>query len=169
MAKRTSHEEDATVMANAEVLSKINQFQVEWAQFRNLWDQLTPSFQHMGTVVKRFEEISHALPLLEHQHAQLTESLAHLQGELAEEKKAIDKEVAKFRESAEREVEPLKKQLRDTREQVMAIQGARADAEKSFEERRFTQEATLKEIEDRLAEAKRQLYAIGQLAGAANV
>jgi hypothetical protein len=65
-------------ITNATVLALVGKFGTEWAQFRVLWDQLTPSFQHIGDVVKRFEEISTEIPRLETQHAQLVTSVAGL-------------------------------------------------------------------------------------------
>jgi chromosome segregation ATPase len=155
-------------LTDTEVLSLLSKFEAEWGQFRGLWDQLTPSFHHLKAVVTRCNELSQELPSLEAKHAKMVASVKDSAKERDEGRRVISEQLIQHRENMERELAPLTKVLNDTREKVLAIQGARADAEKSFEERRFAQEATLKELEDRLAEAKRRLYDIGQLAGAAN-
>jgi Skp family chaperone for outer membrane proteins len=152
-------------ITNESALSLLQKFETEREQFRNLWDQLTPSFQHMGTVIAKFNEISLAMPALESQHAQLVASIAGFKSEEAEGKRKIKEHLDKYQEQMEKELAPLIKELVDTREKVLAMQGARADAERAFEARRIAQENTIRELTDREAEARQKLSEIGRLAG----
>jgi chromosome segregation ATPase len=165
MAKKSS---DDSALTNAQVLGLIGKFSTEWAGFRNLWDQLTPSFQHMGDVVHRFEQISNELPRLETQHAELIESLSNLREELVEGRQNVAQELARLKESGERDLEPIKKELQDTREKVLATQGALANAERTAQTNLEKREAECQALEYRVSEARRQLENINRLTGALN-
>lgn len=154
-------------LTNSEVLSLLKRFETEWTQFRGMWDQLMPSFQHMGIVVARYREISTEIPRLETQHAELITNISGLKKDLATGKAAIEAQLVNHRNNMEKELAPLTKELNDTRERVVAIQGARADAERSFEERRTAQEITLRELEDRLVDTRRKLSEISLAAAGA--
>jgi chromosome segregation ATPase len=156
-------------MTDKEVASLLVKFETEWNQFRGMWDQLTPSFQHMGAVVKRFDEIAHEMPLLDRQYQELSKDVASLKSDLAEGKKSVDSQLAKYREQMENELVPLKNELETARNQVTEAQAARAEAERSFQERRREQESTLKFLSDNLAETQRKLDDIGRLTGAVRV
>jgi chromosome segregation ATPase len=153
-------------LTSTEVLSFLDRFATEWSQFRNLWDQLTPSFAHIKEVVTRFGEISTEIPLLERQYKEWSEAVANIKSDLAAGRKSIETQLAKYREQMEHELVPLKNELEDTREKIFAIQRARTEAEHSFEERKRVQEVDLREIEDRMIETQRKLDEIGRLTGA---
>lgn len=150
-------------LSNTEVLSLLSKFETEWSQFRGMWDQLTPSFQYMSAVVARCEEISHAMPQMEMQYRNLGVDLESRQKLVATGKKEIADQLKQYRDQMERELAPLIKELHDTREKVIAIQGARADAERSFQERKHALETDVREMDDRLAETQRKLDEIGRM------
>lgn len=154
-------------MSNEQVISLLDKMDVEEQTLRPLWDQFTVARRQARVVLNRYVLCIRVLPGLEERQASLERDILALDGELVKRKDEVRDEVSRYRESLEGELASLERQVAETRERVVGVQGALREAETNRQRRMEELRDEVQVLEGRrdlanqsLAEARKVLGAV---------